>query len=154
MMSNSEVLVNRTRTAPKGKASMNHESFKALIMDGIAAQGDLLIVRSDLFTSEEVDPAWEEVISTTGTYVVAHSETGHHHVLRATAGSARPALLRNIRSENSEITSLVRVPKDGTAEIVHLRDSHTHGTIILPPGAWYLLRQQRPTPEGWEVVVD
>ena len=133
---------------------MNDESFKALLVDGIAAQGDLLIVRADLFMPEEVNPKWEEKISTTGSYVVAHSETGHHHVLRASPGAAPPALLRNMNSDNPEITSMVRIPKDGTAEIVHLRDNHTHGTIILPPGAWYLIRQQRPTPEGWEVVVD
>ena len=32
--------------------------------------------------------------------------------------------------------------------------SPTHGTILVPPGVWYLIRQQRPTPEGWEIVTD
>lgn len=140
-------------THKKGKEKkMSEASFKALMREGIAAQGDLLIVRSDLFTPEEVDDTWEEVISTNGSWVVAHSETGHHHVLRGTKGSLPPALLRN--SKSPDLQSLVRIPEGHKAEIVHLRESHTHGTLILPPGAWYLLRQQRPTPEGWEIVTD
>ena len=133
---------------------MNLESFKALSRDGIVAQGDLLIVRADLHTPKETHPSWKKVISTTGSYIVAHSETGHHHILRATAGCANPVLLRKEGTENPEIESLVRVEDGNTAEVVHLRDTHTHGTLILPPGAWYLLRQQRPTPEGWSVVAD
>ena len=128
------------------------KTFKELIETGIVAQGDLLIVRADLLPGEP-DPSWEEVISTTGSHIVAHSETGHHHVLRARgADSAPPALFRD--KGGDVVRSLLKIPAGSPAEIVHRRESHTHGTILVPPGVWYLIRQQRPTPEGWEIVTD
>ena len=130
----------------------NNNAYKALLEEGIAAQGDLLIVRADLI--QEVKDEWEVVVSTSGHYVVAHSEAGHHHVLRPLAGSLQsPVLWRDPRAENPELRSIVEVP-EGCSEIVHMRSNHTHETHILPPGEWVLIRQQRPTPEGWAVVTD
>jgi hypothetical protein len=140
---------------------INNEAYEALCRDGLAAQGDLLIVRADLIG--EVKDGWEVVVSATGSHVVAHSETGHHHVLRAYSPPAgiladgvlkAPTLWRNPNAENPELRSIVEVPVDGLAEIAHLRSNHTHETHILPSGCWVLIRQQRPTPEGWTVVTD
>jgi hypothetical protein len=143
---------------------IDDRTYKALLDDGITAQGDLIIVRDDLIEgaidSETIDSSWEQVISTTETHVVAHSETGHHHILRIRSSSPDQSarknamLWRNPSAENPEIVSLTRIADGDIGEIVHMRDTHVHETHYLPPGAWYLRRQQRPTPEGWEVVAD
>ena len=141
---------------------INDKTYKALLRDGITAQGDLIIVRDDLIEgsldSETIDSSWEQVISTSGTHVVAHSETGHHHILRVFSpdhDSRKKAMLwRNPAAQNPEIVSLTRIGDEEIGEIVHMRDTHVHETHYLPPGAWYLRRQQRPTPAGWELVAD
>tara|TARA_Y100000389_G_scaffold195660_1_gene227412 strand:- start:827 stop:1261 length:435 start_codon:yes stop_codon:yes gene_type:complete len=141
--------------------AINNAAYTALCRDGIAAQGDLLIVRADKIG--EVKDGWEVVTSAHGEHVVAHSETGHHHVLRAyspptgiLAGMAlqNPVLWRNPKAENPELRSIVDVPEGGLAEIAHLRSNHTHETHILPPGCWVLIRQQRPLDGAWSVVAD
>lgn len=140
---------------------INNAAYLALCRDGLAAQGDLLIIRADIIG--EIKDGWDVVVSGSGEHVVAHSETGHHHVLRAyrppagiLAGMALKALTlwRNPKAENSELRSIVDVPEGGFAEIAHLRSNHTHETHILPPGCWVLIRQQRSTPEGWSIVTD
>jgi hypothetical protein len=48
---------------------IDDRTYKALLDDGITAQGDLIIVRDDLIEgaidSETIDSSWEQVISTT-----------------------------------------------------------------------------------------
>ena len=134
--------------------------YEALMREGISAQGDLLIVRSDLIGEVRTND-WEIVISQGGGgQVVAHSETGHHHILRAWSppkgvlAGANPVLWRDPKAENPALRSIVEVLEGSPAEIVHLRSEHTHDLHILPPGCWVLIRQQRPTPEGWEMVTD
>lgn len=143
---------------------IDNATFKALMNDGISAQGDLLIVRRDLLGATR--EGWEVVVSTLGgRHVVAHSETGHHHVLGgytppggllANMTLKHPNLWRNpkLPADQQEIRSIVEVPADSLGEIVHMRETHRHETHILPPGEWVLIRQQRPTPEGWRVVAD
>ena len=140
---------------------ISDKTYVGLLADGMAAQGDLLVVRADMVNDVKDD--WEVVFSEDGSFVVAHSETGHHHVLRGyrpptglVAGQSlkSPVLWRDPKAENPELRSIVEVPEGTLAEIVHLRDNHTHGTLRLPAGVWVLIRQQRPTPEGWEVVAD
>jgi hypothetical protein len=138
---------------------VNNKAYDALIRDGITAQGDLLIVNIALLPT--VHDGWEVVHSPNNRHVVAHSETGHHHILGAytppaslLAHMAAPVLLRDPKAADREMVSVVKVPDDSLGEIVHMRDFDTHETHILPPGNWVLLRQGRPTPEGWKKVQD
>lgn len=133
--------------------------YKSLKETGVAAQGDLLVYSFALYPV--VREGMEVVHSSDGRHVVAHSETGHHHVLQAytppagmLAKMADPVLFRNLKSQDPEMTSVVEIPEGSLAEIVHLRPNYTHETHVLPPGTWVLARQRRPTPQGWEKVSD
>jgi hypothetical protein len=79
------------------------------------------------------------------TTVVAHSETGHHHVIRAPEGAFAFYRL-------DAMTSYLEC--EAPAEIVHLRSFDTHKTISLEPGKYMVRRQREMTPEGWAIVAD
>jgi hypothetical protein len=81
-----------------------------------------------------------------GAYVVAHSETGHHHTVQADGtvlyeGPADP------------FTCYLRVDAQ-YAEIVHHREHDTHETLRLAQGTWLVRRQREYTPEGFRRVED
>ncbi len=76
--------------------------------------------------------------------VVAHSETGHHHV-------AEGAGLQFFTSQDPRIMFL-RV--EDHADIVHKRDYHTHETIRLDKGDWDIVRQREGDALNWTTVAD
>lgn len=110
-----------------------------------AAQGDLLIRRINALPA-----ASEEVEAVEGQYVVAHSETGHNHVIDAT-----PAV-NWYSCENPLISYLAVVEATDAAECLlrHLREFDTHETISISPGIYEIRRQREYTPEGWRRVED
>lgn len=75
--------------------------------------------------------------------VLAHSETGHHHVLEGNA-------VRVFRAD--EFTAYVKVEKP--AKIVHLRSFDTHAPLSLAPGNYRITRQREYVPEGFRVAAD
>lgn len=97
------------------------------------AQGDLNIFRVDHL------PELKE----TDNRVLAHSETGHNHVLEGNAVRV---------FEQDEFVSYLDVQKP--AKIVHLRNFDTHETIELPPGQYRVSRQREYTPEGFRRAAD
>ncbi len=105
-----------------------------------AAQGDCLITRIDkLPNGLELD----KVVN--GNFVVAHSETGHSHVVKE-----RSAQLM-IDKTNSFIAYLnVLEP----CEIEHLREHDTHESISLDKGVYEVRRQREYTPEGFRKAQD
>lgn len=109
-----------------------------------AFQGDVMFRRIDRLP----DGAIEKAVPSAGT-VVAHSETGHHHI--ATGGDH----------------AFFVDPKDpmhgfivarGTVEITHHRSTDTHETFELyserPEVVWEITRQREYVPEGWRRVED
>lgn len=105
-----------------------------------AAQGDVLLRRIDKLP-EGLMPAKAEG----GVFVVAHSETGHHHVVKE-----RSAQLL-IDKTNAFIAYLnVAEP----CELEHLRDFDTHESLALEPGLYEVRRQVEYTPEGWRRAQD
>jgi hypothetical protein len=79
--------------------------------------------------------------------VVAHSETGHHHIARGADCFFVP---------NDPMVCYLRLAGD-EALIEHLRPHDTHETIALGGGAgavWQGRRQREHTPEGWRAVQD
>lgn len=103
------------------------------------AQGDL-----NIFAVNEIPVDLEKAPhNQDGTITVAHSETGHHHVIEGSA----------VRVFNEdEFVSYAEVLEP--AKIVHLRSFDTHETVELPAGKYRLTRQREYTPEGFRRAAD
>ena len=100
-------------------------------------QGDVMIFRiAALPKNAKTKAAAPE----NGKFIIAHSETGHHHVIDS----------RNAQwliDETNATISYLEV-RDA-AELVHLRDFDTHETLALQPGMYEIHRQIENSPEGW-----
>ena len=109
-----------------------------------AAQGDLLITRIDSIPDDAVKQAPEN-----GKYVVAHSETGHHHVVEAESVEYFHAA--NDGDFAGQVAFLrVNEPVD----LRHLRSFDTHAPIRVEPGNYRINRQREYTPEGFRRAAD
>lgn len=110
-----------------------------------AAQGDLLIRRIDSIPANAVKTKAEK-----GVYVVAHSETGHHHVI-----AERPNV--SMYSTGDPMVSYLQVIQaEEVVETIieHMRSFDTHEPIQITPGDYEIRRQREYTPEGWRRVED
>lgn len=108
--------------------------------DKMAAQGDLLIRKIDALPVGLVPEKPEG-----DHYIVAHSETGHHHVL--------PRLDVQCFAGPDPLVSYAEVMGD-SADLIHQRPFHTHEGITLGKGVYELRRQREYTPEGFRRVQD
>ena len=110
-----------------------------------AAQGDLLIRRIDKLP-ENVKP----LLAEKGQYVVAHSETGHHHVI------AEREHVKLFTTGDPMISYLQVIEATDTTETLleHLRTFDTHETIAIPTGIFEIRRQREYVPEGWRRIED
>lgn len=103
------------------------------------AQGDVLFFRVGAVpTTASAEPQSDR-------YVVAHSETGHHHVVESPCAEY-------FRDPGDAATCYLRLAEP--AEVVHLRPYDTHATVVLAPGNWIVRRQREYTPQGYRLVVD
>jgi len=110
-----------------------------------AAQGDLMIIRI-----RELPSAAKKVESEKGVFIVAHSETGHNHVI-----ADRPGV--NLYTTGDPMISYLEVIEatDVTETLLeHLRSYDTHETIKIPAGIFEIRRQREYSPEGWRRVED
>lgn len=105
-----------------------------------AAQGDILFVLVG-----EIPDGYEKVENETGDHIVAHSETGHHHVVSANK-------MDWYVSDNDEFFSYAKVHE--RCEVVHMRSFDTHAPITLSPGIYKLVRPREYTSEGFRRVLD
>ena len=105
-----------------------------------AAQGDFLITRiADL-------PSGVEPVSPDGAAtVIAHSETGHHHVI-----DAKAATLYRLPEALYEAFLVVDQP----AVIEHRRAWDTHEMLKVEPGLYRINRQREYVPEGYRLAAD
>lgn len=111
----------------------------------MAAQGDFLILRINDIPSnvERIKP------NQRGHIVVAHSETGHDHVMVAERVSAyKPAGTKDV--DLYEMFLSVEAP----TEINHLRSHDTHETLLVPPGNYTVRRQREYVAEGFRRAQD
>jgi hypothetical protein len=111
----------------------------------MAAQGDSMLIRIDNFPEnlERIEPNEHNQI------VVAHSETGHHHVLLADRVIAyKPAGVKEV--DLYEMFLSVEAP----TELNHLRAFDTHETLLVPPGKYTVRRQREYIPEGFRKAQD
>lgn len=123
-------------------------------IETIAAQGDVLIIRTDAIPSNA-----HLVPRENGIIIVTHSETGHHHVIE------RPHGVDMYQDPEDPLQSWLNVhdhgcPRDSTTglpdivALVHKRSYDTHETLELSPGKYLVRRQREHTPEGWQRVQD
>ena len=112
-------------------------------IEQIGFQGDIMVRRVAAV------PQGMRVESASGEHhVIAHSETGHHHVMDAT-GAVRWV------SEDPSVCYLVLERAD--VQIEHLRGWDTHASLLLGGGVgavWEVRRQREWTPEGERMAVD
>ncbi len=103
-------------------------------------QGDVAFTRIDALPSGVVTAVAED-----GNYVVAHSETGHNHVVAE----------RSARMYNDINNSLVGyLVVEDVANLKHLRNYDTHETVQFDVGVYRINRQREYTPEGLRRVAD
>lgn len=107
----------------------------------VAAQGDVLFIRLD--TPLPANAIRVEPVN--GKVVVAHSETGHHHVMEADGATM-------YRLPDSLMDCLLVIDKPTALE--HLREFDTHEPIQFEPGIYHVRRQREHTPEGFRRVED
>jgi len=107
-----------------------------------AAQGDLLIKRIDAIPS-----AARPTVPLDGKYILAHSETGHHHTIVATPG------VEFLETEDPTVAYL-RVIDEVEALLEHERSFDQHESLLIQGGTYEIRTQREYTPEGWRRVQD
>lgn len=106
-----------------------------------AAQGDVMFRRIAELPSDA-----QPIAARDGEFVLAHSETGHNHIVMERPGVAMFSALDEFRS--------YLVVEDKPAEIEHQRRFDTHQSFALSPGVWEVRRQREYTPEGFRRAAD
>ncbi len=113
-------------------------------LNNFAAQGDFIIRRIKEIPQDavKVDPV-------DGVFVVAHSETGHNHVMERTH-------VTGYMPENTKDVDLYKLffSVEQDTAITHLRSHDTHESIMVPPGNYEVRRQREYTPEGFRRAAD
>ena len=103
-------------------------------------QGDLMIRRIDALP-RNIAP----VEANRGKHILAHSETGHHHVVEANRAEY-------FVDKMNAFIHFLKVSEE--AAVTHERSYHTHAALTLPPGLYEVRQQREYTPEGFRRVED
>lgn len=109
-----------------------------------AAQGDFLIIKVGEFPSDLENFEAEGM-----NYIIAHSETGHNHVMERTSVKAYKP--KGVSAE--DLYSLYLEVQKPT-KIEHMRSFDTHETLLVEPGKYLVRRQREYTPEGYRRAAD
>ena len=105
-------------------------------------QGDCLLTRID-----SIPDSAKKAKAEKGRFIVAHSETGHHHVV-----AERPGV--ELFNTENPLISYLRVIEQTETTLEHLRSFDTHEAYLLKGGCYEIRRQQEFTPQGWRRVQD
>lgn len=108
----------------------------------IAFQGDVMIQKI-----ARLPDGLESAQPEDGGYVVAHSETGHNHVIEA-----RPTV--QMYRLPDEIYEAFLVVKDAPAVLEHHRSFDTHEALEINPGTYRIRRQREYEAEGFRRAAD
>lgn len=114
------------------------------VMGKVAAQGEAFFRRLDA-----IPETVKEVAPENGVVIVAHSETGHHHVMNADTVT----LLERTDNVGEGLRILHMIVKEPTA-LKHLREHDTHEPIMFEPGNYEVRLQREYSPEGYRRVAD
>lgn len=114
-------------------------------------QGELKIVRRDLYEADPSNPPLEPAKDTLSAYprerkdrIAGHSETGHHHVVVGNASL----------TELDPVTALLSV--DDLAELRHLKlGKYVHATARFKgPSEWVIKKQRQKIGKIWSRASD
>lgn len=108
----------------------------------IAAQGDVMFKRIDILPSGLIQANAEN-----GKYIVAHSETGHCHVIEKSNN------VQMLIDKTNEFIAYLKI-EEGDAILEHERSFDTHESIKFSPGIYEVRRQREYTPEGYRRAQD
>lgn len=89
----------------------------------------------------------EPVAAENGHFIITHSETGHHHVVREQPGVRQFSGMDVFRG-------FLEVGGAEPVQLEHLREANRHETQVVVPGAWLIQRQGAYTPQGWQRARD
>lgn len=106
----------------------------------MAAQGDVMFIRIKEIPSDATPAKIEK-----GHFIVAHSETGHHHVI-----DSRNAQM--LIDKTNQFVAYLKVSEE--SEVKHQRSFDTHESVLLSPGNYEVRRQREYVPEGFRRVAD
>ena len=115
-----------------------------MIQDKPVAQGDMLIRKIDALPKEAVLAKPEK-----DHYVLTHSESGHHHVVKKT-----PHVHFYAHANDNLRAYLVVDNKAKDTKVEHLRSHDTHESIGFPPGIYEINRQIESGLEGFRRAID
>lgn len=107
------------------------------------AQGDMLIRRVDRL------PEGFKRCDSSGEFILTHSESGHHHVVREQEGVTFYA-----NDNNPMIAYLVVNNPKETCFVEHKRNYDTHKPYQFKDGVYEIRRQIESTPEGFRRALD
>lgn len=111
----------------------------------MAAQGDFIIIRIGKLPEGLI-----KIAPTNGKHIVAHSETGHNHVMEAERVTAYKDA--KITDDSKLFEMFFSVEQDTPIE--HLRSFDTHETLLVPAGNYIVKRQREYVPEGFRKAAD
>lgn len=112
------------------------------------AQGDVIFMQVKALPSTAV------LVQQNTAVVVAHSETGHNHVMESATGRG----IELFMDPNNPLLGWAKLSTD--ADVVHHRPWDTHETLRLLADQsrgetiWEIRRQRERSPEGWRRVED
>jgi len=99
------------------------------LIDKVAAQGEITIYRKDDADRRSFLKGGTALKAEKGRLIIGHSETGHHHVIRAGGVD-----VMEMPAPTAGIRLLRMIVADPGKELVHERGTDTHEGIGLPPG--------------------
>ena len=108
-----------------------------------AAQGDIYIRRIGALPDRALSP----VAPIDGHFVIAHSETGHHHVVEARD-------CEYFTDNEDPTTAYLRVIEATEVVLEHLKPSDMHAPIRVLGGVYRIRRAREWTPEGFRISAD
>ena len=110
-----------------------------------ARQGEVYFVRV-----KKLPDGVKNIEPVKGKFTIAHSETGHHHVMEAKEN------LKYFSSDDPLINYLQVVEATDEVEnlLVHLRGHDTHDTVKFSPGVYCAITARESAPEGWRRAAD
>jgi hypothetical protein len=118
--------------------------MKTFIDNNAVAQGELLIRKVDALPS-----GLKEMETENGAFIIGHSETGHHHVVRKQKGVVVYA------NDNNpfELYLVVNNPEK-EAELEHRRNTDTHKSYFFGDGIYHIRRQWEDDGKDLRPVID
>jgi hypothetical protein len=119
------------------------------IVEKIAAQGDVTFRKIDALPEGLAVAKTED-----GAFVVAHSETGHNHVVMERPTVKMFSAMDELQAMLEGKPAAYLVVEEEPAEVEHLRSFDTHETIALSPGIWEVRRQREYTAAGFRRAAD